>query len=334
MQDFERWESRTPWVSRHAWLRAALRGRRAVQTALDQGCDTILLCTNADAPLLPRASASRAFIYGDATARQLDELYYGDSKDSARKRWVRKRMRSLSAKGATYLCMSRWFRDGVLNDYASSPHQAILLPPFVDTDLWYPKTGSDVGRPLRALFVGGDFDRKGGDVVLDLASRFSPAEVVWNLVTESCGVVPEHVRVHTGLTPDSDELVALAQSCDLMILPTRADCSPNAILEAAAAGLPVLATDVGGISDLIDDGRTGTLVPTPDASSFEAALQAHLNDPARIQALSIAARAKAESQHSVAIHLSVLVSALTGSEPGCEAARSELPRQPRTARSA
>ena len=82
IQDFEGWEARVPWMKRHAWFRAIMRGRRAAKAALAQGCDQIVVCTIVDAPLLPTSTRARYLIYGDATPKQLDALYYGNTADS------------------------------------------------------------------------------------------------------------------------------------------------------------------------------------------------------------------------------------------------------------
>jgi glycosyltransferase involved in cell wall biosynthesis len=63
---------------------------------------------------------------------------------------------------------------------------------------------------------------------------------------------------------------------------------PLAILEAMAVGLPVVSTTVGGIPELVDDGRSGVLVPPGDARALAQALIAVLGDPARGRAMGAA----------------------------------------------
>lgn len=306
VQDFEGFEARAPYLRRLAWLRASLRGRRAAKTAIAAGSDTILLCTNADAGLLPMRHGVRYLIYGDATQRQLDALYYGDPRDSARKRWTRGRIGKLATRGDVFLCMSNWYREGAMEDYGARADQAIMLPPLLDTDLWAPAQRS-YGRPLRALFVGGDFYRKGGDIVMALSRMIAPSEMEWHLVTKATLAHDSgpNVMFHHGLAPDSAELLELARTCHFMVLPTRADCSPNAILEASAAGLPVVATDVGGIADMIEHGVTGSLVPRAEIDCFHVAISDLIED-GDLQKMGDRARAKTIQANSIKSHTAIL----------------------------
>ena len=86
------------------------------------------------------------------------------------------------------------------------------------------------------------------------------------------------VTVHRGLTNGSVELRALFQSADAFVLPTLADCFSIAAIEAMAAGLPVITTDVGGIGDIVIDGETGFLIPPGDGRALRIALAALVAD--------------------------------------------------------
>jgi L-malate glycosyltransferase len=67
--------------------------------------------------------------------------------------------------------------------------------------------------------------------------------------------------------------------CDIAVLPSRAEGLPNAVLEYMAAGLPTIASRVGGNGELIEDGVTGLLVPSEDSAALSDALLAVLRDP-------------------------------------------------------
>jgi len=85
--------------------------------------------------------------------------------------------------------------------------------------------------------------------------------------------------------------VALLADADLCVVPSVwQDAFPNAVLETMALGKAVIATSVGGIPDMIEDGVSGLLVPPGDETALTAAIVALLSDPARRSALGEAAR--------------------------------------------
>jgi len=84
------------------------------------------------------------------------------------------------------------------------------------------------------------------------------------LVTRSNLPDMEGVTVFNNLQPNTPELINLYRSCDLFVLPTQAEAFGIAAVEASAAGLPVIATNVGGLVDIVEDGETGFLIPAGD----------------------------------------------------------------------
>jgi glycosyltransferase involved in cell wall biosynthesis len=81
--------------------------------------------------------------------------------------------------------------------------------------------------------------------------------------------------IFTGFRSDSE---ALTQRFDIFCLPTLSEGLSSAIMVAMAQSVPVVATAVGGIPELVVDGKTGLLVPPADASALAAALEKLLND--------------------------------------------------------
>jgi L-malate glycosyltransferase len=76
-----------------------------------------------------------------------------------------------------------------------------------------------------------------------------------------------------------DNVPDLLASCDIAVLPSRAEGLSNAVLEYMAAGLPTIATRVGGNAELVEDGVTGLLVPPEDSTALASALLQLLKDP-------------------------------------------------------
>ena len=95
------------------------------------------------------------------------------------------------------------------------------------------------------------------------------------------------------------DLGTLLGAADAVAVPsTRPDPFPNAALEAAAAGVPVVATAHGGLPEMLRDGETGLLVQAGDPSSLAAALRSLADDPGRARSLGTAAAADVATRFS------------------------------------
>jgi glycosyltransferase involved in cell wall biosynthesis len=90
------------------------------------------------------------------------------------------------------------------------------------------------------------------------------------------------------------------RSADLFVLPSRWEGCPNAVLEAMAAGLPVVATTVGGTPELVVDGETGRLAPPGSPGMLAVAIRELLADPVRARAMGEAGRRRVAESFSVA----------------------------------
>ena len=96
-----------------------------------------------------------------------------------------------------------------------------------------------------------------------------------------------------------DDVMAVLDAADVLLHPSRIDAFPGALLEAMAAGVPVVATAVGGIPDIVDDGVTGVLVaPPPRPAALAEALAPLLADPALRAGLSERARERFDRSFS------------------------------------
>ena len=91
------------------------------------------------------------------------------------------------------------------------------------------------------------------------------------------------------------DVADILRASDAFVLSSRWEGNPMSVMEAMAAGLPVVSTAVGGVPELVRDGETGLLVPSEDTGALAQAIQALVDNPARRQAMGVAAR-----QHAVA----------------------------------
>ena len=109
--------------------------------------------------------------------------------------------------------------------------------------------------------------------------------------------IADRVRLTGALPPD--RLARIYAAADLLVWPAIQEAYGMALLEAQAAGLPVLAGDAGGVPDIVRHGSTGVLVPEGDAGAFTAALGGLLDDPGRLPAMGEAARRTVQAEHGL-----------------------------------
>lgn len=105
---------------------------------------------------------------------------------------------------------------------------------------------------------------------------------------EACLAPLQRPVVFTGVLGPA-ELAAANAACDLFVWPAVREAYGLAMLEAAAAGLPVIAGREGGVDEVVRHGRTGLLVPPGDPEAFAEAVRALLGDPVRRQRMGEAA---------------------------------------------
>ena len=95
-----------------------------------------------------------------------------------------------------------------------------------------------------------------------------------------------------------EDVAALLAETDVYAFPSRTEAFPNGLIEAMAAGLPVVTSAVGGMLELVEDGRNGLLVPPDDDSALASRIITLLTDAATARQLGEAARATIESRYS------------------------------------
>jgi len=130
------------------------------------------------------------------------------------------------------------------------------------------------------------------------------------------------IRDHARLLGRCDDMPALYASLDIMVSASRREGLPIAILEGMASRLPLVATAVGAVPTLIQDGRTGVLVPAENPELLAEKILELLRDPASRKQLGSAARQLVEDEFSAARmtddYLRVYESAIAGAAQGRE----------------
>ena len=101
----------------------------------------------------------------------------------------------------------------------------------------------------------------------------------------------------TGMIPEN-EIPGFLCSLDIYVHASLGETMSTAIMQAMACGLPVIASDVMGINNMIQNGNTGILVPVKNAAALADAMESLISDEARSISLSVAARKFAEDKFS------------------------------------
>jgi len=200
----------------------------------------------------------------------------------------------------------RLFTDNVsiviaLNEFARNrlvragfdPEQVVALPNTVDL----PPTPADASRGDYVVFSGRMCPEKGADTLLE-AARAAP-----DIPVRLLGGGPtqkEHIRtappnaMFLGQVP-SDRVTKEYRSARFMVVPSRwFEGCPLVILEAMSHGLPVIASRIGGLPELVDDGITGLLFEPGNAEELAKKMKAMWQDPERCREMGVEGRRKVE----------------------------------------
>ena len=127
------------------------------------------------------------------------------------------------------------------------------------------------------------------------------------------------VRQAVELAGERDDVPERLAAADVFVLSSRSECMPISVLEAMAAGLPVVASAVGGLPEMVEDGHTGYLVAPGDAAALGEALARLVADPDLRRRMGAAGRRRARERFDLpafaAAHLDLYERGLAAARP-------------------
>lgn len=260
------------WSSPTARLRS-----RAVAHDLARIPDDVAVVALAATPELLEVSPGRRILQvTDTSFAALVETYPAFSRVTPRGRRTAQRIEAAVAdRTSGFLAATAWSRERLLED-VGVPAAAVTVarfgPAIAPTRDGRRPRPPEAG-PLRLLLVATDWERKGGDLALAAVQKVRDRgrEVELTVVGARGRSLPEHVTHYERL--ESAELSRLYATHHVLIEPSRASAGGVVVTDALHHGLPVLATAVGGLPDLVQDGGTGWLVlADADADALAEAL--------------------------------------------------------------
>jgi glycosyltransferase involved in cell wall biosynthesis len=214
--------------------------------------------------------------------------------------WRRRRERRVARSATRVVCNSEYTRQAVRRAYGLDAARAIAIHKGVDTAaLARPASlppDPVPGRPAggRIAFVGSHWQIKGLDVLLGAVYRLVAGGLDVTLAVAGedrspgagrmrrmCERLALGDRVRFAGRLGRGELAALLWHSDVLALPSRQEAFGVAALEALAAGVPVVASRVGGLPEIVRDGRDGVLVEAEDPAALAGAIAEVLGDDRR-----------------------------------------------------
>ena len=218
------------------------------------------------------------------------DLSHGDWYQGSRKKWLRRAQNASSA----VVTNARMIREGLVSqeglaaDKVRVIYNGVDLERFVTSPSMRARIFSGMERAKLIVLVGNmHTDVKGQPTLIaaasEIVSRFPQARFVlvgdgdkrreFEAGAHAAGVAASFMFL--GRRNDVADILA---ACDIAVLPSAAEGMPNAVLEYMAAGLPVVASAVGGNLEVIADGGTGLLVPPGNATALAQAVSRLLGD--------------------------------------------------------
>ncbi len=231
----------------------------------------------------------------DATFRQLaDSPWFGLNRPC---RWLQpltlhtllRRERELFDGAARMLPWSEVAADSLRQDYGIRSDRIVLLPPSLAVLPARPKRMSADLPQL--LFLGGDFVRKGGPLLLEVFRRELAGRARLHVVTQSEVPAEPGVEVHRGVKAGCPPWLARWHEADVFVFPSTLETFGIVLLEALAFEVPVVTSAAGAARSILAGGTFGRLVEPLNAHNLSAAIKATLDDPAAARAKSVAGRA-------------------------------------------
>jgi glycosyltransferase involved in cell wall biosynthesis len=201
------------------------------------------------------------------------------------------------------VCITRYTRE-LVQPFAT---RTWLLPNAVDSRYFGVESRVDATKPPILLVVGLICPRKNQNFLIESLDPLAREKAIELRFLGSASEQNDYgaaflKRVrdrpwcsHAGFV-SRDGLKEELEKASMLLLPSLEDNCPMVVLEAMAGGVPVIAANVGGVPDLLDDGRTGLMVDPEDAESIQGAVRRALDSPESMKGMARTAKEEAQKR--------------------------------------
>lgn len=208
---------------------------------------------------------------------------------------IRGRERRLLAAATRHLVWSAPVRQSLRTEYGVADERIGTLPPSLDLNRLRvrPVPTPSNTRP-RLLFLGGDFRRKGGPVLLQAFRERFASRCELHVVTQTAVEPEPGVFVHRDVAAGSEAWHEQWARADLFVFPSGLETFGIVLAEALALGVPVVSSRAGAAADILEDGRNGVLVREVNVATLAGAIEVVLTNPAAARERALRGRARVE----------------------------------------
>ncbi len=218
------------------------------------------------------------------------------------------------------VCQGHYWKRFFVEHVGLGEHRTMVIPNFVVELPPWPIVPTEPNAGIEILFIGSVVRAKGVYDIVEAAKRLSALPLRWHIagdggnfielkrLVEGDASLKEKVYMYGWIGREQKEL--LFRRCRVIVLPSYREGFPNSLLEAMSWGLVPIATDVGAIPEVVEDGRNGFLIRPGDVAGLVQVVKKLAKDRALLDRLRLAARNTVEEKFVVSKVLPLWQSAL------------------------
>ena len=247
-------------------------GSQAQKKLATQSCDVVF--APAGSVVLANLRTALPIVYLSDATQKLMVGYYSEFSELSKSslRVADDMERTAIQKARQCVFPTSWAAESAVRDYGADPSAVHVIPFGANMDEWPDRNRAlqgGTGNKCRLLFVGREWDRKGGEIAFETLLALERLGVNAELVVVGCEPPKRFQHPNLLVIPfinknnpeERAQLEDLYFNSHFFLLPTRAECFGVVFCEANSYGLPILSTRTGGVPEIVHDGINGFLLP-------------------------------------------------------------------------